>query len=26
MNDQYRICFLWKDADAYMVEVVDYHS
>ena len=25
INDQYRICFLWKDADAYEVEVVDYH-
>lgn len=25
INDQYRICFLWKEADAYEVEVVDYH-
>ena len=25
INDQYRLCFLWKDADAYEVEVVDYH-
>ena len=25
INDQYRICFLWKDADAYEVEIVDYH-
>lgn len=25
VNDQYRICFKWKDGDAYDVEVVDYH-
>jgi toxin HigB-1 len=25
INDQYRICFVWKDADAYEVEIVDYH-
>jgi proteic killer suppression protein len=25
INDQYRICFLWKDADAEQVEVVDFH-
>jgi proteic killer suppression protein len=25
INDQYRICFEWKDADAYNVEIVDYH-
>lgn len=25
INDQYRICFTWKDGDAYEVEVVDYH-
>jgi proteic killer suppression protein len=25
INDQYRICFEWKDGDAYNVEVVDYH-
>jgi proteic killer suppression protein len=24
INDQYRICFLW-DADAYEVEIADYH-
>jgi len=25
INDQYRICFLWSDGDAYDVEIVDYH-
>ncbi len=25
INDQYRICFVWKDGDAHHVEVVDYH-
>ena len=25
VNDQYRVCFRWKDGDAYDVEVVDYH-
>lgn len=25
INDQYRICFRWKDGDAYDVEVTDYH-
>jgi len=25
VNGQYRICFKWKDGDAYDVEVVDYH-
>jgi toxin HigB-1 len=25
INDQYRICFTWKDTDAYDVEIVDYH-
>ena len=25
INDQYRICFVWKDNDAYVVEIVDYH-
>jgi hypothetical protein len=24
-SDQWRICFRWKDGDAYDVEVVDYH-
>ena len=22
---QWRICFVWKDGDAYDVELVDYH-
>lgn len=25
VNDQYRICFTWRDGDAYDVEVTDYH-
>jgi addiction module HigA family antidote len=25
INDQWRICFHWKDRDAYDVEIVDYH-
>ncbi len=25
INDQWRICFDWKDGDAYNVEIVDYH-
>ena len=25
INDQWRICFEWKDGDAYDVETVDYH-
>ena len=25
VNDQYRICFTWKDGDAYEVEFTDYH-
>jgi proteic killer suppression protein len=25
INDQWRICFRWKDNDAHDVEVVDYH-
>ena len=25
INDQWRICFRWKDGDAYGVEIVDYH-
>jgi len=25
INDQWRICFLWRDRDAYDVEIVDYH-
>ncbi|WP_423738598.1 type II toxin-antitoxin system RelE/ParE family toxin [Chelativorans petroleitrophicus] len=25
INDQWRVCFRWKDGDAYDVEIVDYH-
>ena len=25
INAQWRICFVWKDGDAYDVEIVDYH-
>ncbi len=25
INDQWRICFVWKRGDAYEVEIVDYH-
>lgn len=25
INDQWRICFEWRGADAYDVEIVDYH-
>jgi proteic killer suppression protein len=24
VNDQWRICFSWRDGDAYEVEIVDY--
>ena len=26
INDQWRICFRWRENDAYEVEIVDYHS
>ncbi len=26
VNDQWRICFVWHDGDAYAVEIVDYHG
>jgi toxin HigB-1 len=26
INEQWRICFFWKDSDAHEVEIVDYHS
>jgi proteic killer suppression protein len=26
INDQYRICFVWRDGDAYEVEITDYHA
>jgi proteic killer suppression protein len=25
INDQFRVCFVWRDGDAYEVEVTDYH-
>jgi proteic killer suppression protein len=25
INDQWRICFIWRDGDAYDVEITDYH-
>ena len=25
INKQWRICFVWKDGDAYDVEIADYH-
>jgi proteic killer suppression protein len=26
INDQWRICFVWKDDGAEEVEIVDYHG
>ena len=25
VNDQWRLCFRWRNRDAYEVEIVDYH-
>jgi len=25
VNDQWRICFEWREGDAYQVEIADYH-
>lgn len=25
INDQWRICFEWRNGDAYNIEIVDYH-
>ena len=25
INDRWRICFIWRDGDAYEVEIADYH-
>lgn len=25
VNDQYRVCFVWRDGNAFDVEIVDYH-
>ena len=26
VNDQWRICFVWKDTEAHDVEICDYHK
>lgn len=26
INDQWRICFIWRNNDAFDVEIVDYHG
>ncbi|MCX6733694.1 MAG: type II toxin-antitoxin system RelE/ParE family toxin [Candidatus Peregrinibacteria bacterium] len=26
INDQWRICFTWKENNAYDIEIADYHS
>jgi proteic killer suppression protein len=25
INDQWRLCFRWREGDAYDIEIVDYH-
>jgi len=25
INDQYRVCFAWREGNAFDVEIVDYH-
>jgi proteic killer suppression protein len=25
INDQWRLCFVWREGNAYDVEIVDYH-
>jgi toxin HigB-1 len=25
INDPYRVCFVWRDGNAFDVEIVDYH-
>ncbi len=25
INDQWRICFKWRDPEAFDVEIIDYH-
>ena len=25
VNDQWRVCFTWRDGSAWSVEIVDYH-
>ena len=26
VNDQWRVCFFWRNGDAYEVEICDYHD
>lgn len=26
INDQWRLCFVWRDGNAYDVEMIDYHK
>ena len=26
INQKWRICFIWKDSDAFDVEIIDYHK
>ncbi len=26
VNDPWRVCFVWREGDAYNVEIVDYHK
>jgi proteic killer suppression protein len=26
INEQWRLCFIWSDGDAFSVEIVDYHD
>ena len=25
INDQFRVCFVWRNGDAHYVEITDYH-
>jgi proteic killer suppression protein len=25
VNDQWRVCFIWRDGNAHAVEIIDYH-
>ncbi|MGH9543252.1 MAG: type II toxin-antitoxin system RelE/ParE family toxin [Terriglobales bacterium] len=25
INDQWRVCFVWREGNAYDIEIVDYH-
>ena len=25
INDQYRVCFYWRESNAFKVEITDYH-